>query len=56
MTSAAQFTRGRGPPSRLEQIMGMFQFERARLATCYVSTLFRNLSVRSHAVLAQAGS
>ncbi len=33
---------------------GMFQFGYARLATCYVSDFFRNLSVRSHAVLAQA--
>jgi hypothetical protein len=36
--------------------VGMFQLGRARLAIRYVSAFFRNLSVRSHAVLAHAGS
>jgi len=36
--------------------VGMFQFVRERSATCYATAVFRNLSVRSHAVLAHAAS
>lgn len=40
----------------ISEILAMFQFGRASSATRYVSAFFRNLSVRSHAVLAHAGS
>ncbi len=37
-------------------LAGIFQFGRERSATRHASAVFRNLSVRSHAVLADAGS
>ncbi len=45
------------PKTRLiSEILAMFQFGQASSATHYTSAVFRNLSVRSHAVLAQARS